>query len=621
MLDKTAATIVDKYAAPLAFLETESTRRRIKRQLSPTFVEGETSLHRLTSAKVLAELEKLSETLSKVEQDFKPGTLERIDVFKLFSPVIESLLGGSSAGMHDLSTHADIFMPKGSHASLGKLGPPEEERKKQQKRTARFDESVKKYKAGEKEMLETFVAAHLSPTSVAVLEGVLQWAVTAGTVHQFFDKLADCKQVWSGEFFHTWFKDAQTGPIKFFHNLRDGKYQKQWAAIRDAEAEFATAVGKMGDAGGDSLKEDLVNVRHQALKAVNAGMKVYRNAAGLACGIIWENVGMTNPVINAIAAWLKAANDHCPALVEEGKDFGVAVSFGLELDGGVTPPKLPVKISAAVGIEAGLGITSSGQKICFVGAAVSMSAQLAKEASVGASMSGNIIFFKDAGGITGTSNSAGFGLDMSVKLGAGVDVALGLNFGLNQFLNHEDVTGELMKKTPQDVIAHMMDWTDISLSVSAGVGFGIGGTYLPLSASFGYSWTPLCIDTNGMKCGFEAEKCDESDEDDDQDDQDGWWQNTWQKQKHLRRQKLKGVSTGAWSNPAITPEAAISRQADCNGYTQEQWDALLDWWKTQKKQNTHPDLLITDSVKSFQLALVKTRDDISRGVSRGRGMA
>ena len=127
------------------------------------------------------------------------------------------------------------------------------------------------------------------------------------------------------------------------------------------------------------MKEDLVNVRHQALKAVNAGMKVYRNAAGLACGIIWENVGMTNPVINAIAAWLKAANDHCPALVEEGKDFGVAVSFGLELDGGVTPPKLPVKISAAVGIEAGLGITSSGQKICFVGAAVSMSAQLAKD--------------------------------------------------------------------------------------------------------------------------------------------------------------------------------------------------------------------------------------------------
>tara|TARA_B110001452_G_scaffold141398_1_gene117574 strand:+ start:400 stop:2268 length:1869 start_codon:yes stop_codon:yes gene_type:complete len=539
VLDKTAATIVDKYA-PLAFLETESTRRMIKRQLSPAFAEGGGAyLHRVTSAKVLAELEKLSEVLSEVEQDVEPGAqdiaeLERIDfLVDTFSPLTHIFL--------DAAVDVSDWV---ASDPLGFL-PPAEQRKWQQ-RAKQFENGVTYYKNNEKEILRTSITHVIGKDAMAIVDDVDKWASDqaefAATVVEYWNNIADCKDLWSGKFFGDWFKDVQTGPIKFFQNLHNGKYKRQWAAIRDAHEEFATAVGKMED-GEDLYKANPV-------KAVNAGMKQIRNIAGVACSVIWENVKTTNPIVSAINTWLKTADKHCPAMAKEGNDFGVAFSTSLELEGGATIAS-PVKLSVAAGVEVGIGITARGKEICFVGAGYSASVGVGAEAGVGGSVSGNVIFFKDAGGITGTSNSAGLAFDLGVKLGVGVDFGVGLSFGLNQFVNVGDETTKLTKKTFKEVVKHMTDWTDISVSVTAGAGFGIGAS-LPVSASFGYSWTPLCVDTKGMQCGFKA--CEEGES---------------------------------------------KEEGDCDGYTEKQWEGLHKWWKTQKNADNHPQRLVTESFWDF----------------------
>jgi len=533
VLDKTAATIVDKYA-PLAFLETESTRRMIKRQLSPAFVEGGgASLHRVTSAKVLAELEKVSEALS-------PDEFERnifSDIGNAIGNVWECMTDDDdcklkravkaySQTMGDgLTNHLD------SIASVPALSGSEAKKELEKSRDD-FAKAFKKYKENEDAIFEA-----LAEKYAPAIESIRKWGITAKAVADFFEGLGSC-DIWKADTLKTAFLESSVGSIiKGFKDLADGKYQKHWDAISQGIKRITTASEVLKeveakankkmkqycsdnfDSPGNFLPSDFFDSQKKDCKSktavlletlketvfleANKFMKIQSTMLGLSCQAIWNAVKGTNPLVDLISTTLKTLEKRCPKLAEKGNNFGVAMSVGVNVDGSASPIPLPAMVGASAGIELGIGLTAS-QQFCFTGAAVGLSATVGEVGvGVGAGLVANINFFQDANDFVGTSNSAGFSGGASLALGGGIEAAIGVNFGLRDYIDAGFGLEKLANMEFKDVLAEMMNFNSIGLSVTAGVQAGVS-IGIPLSMEFGFGWTPVCIDTEGNACGRKA---------------------------------------------------------------------------------------------------------------------
>jgi len=234
----------------------------------------------------------------------------------------------------------------------------------------------------------------------------------------------------------------------------------------------------------------------------NVAMKTISTMLGLSCEALWTAVKASNPLVDAFSTVLATVKQHCPAISEnEGDNFGIAMSVGLDAAGMASPFPLPVNVGASAGVEVGVGLSANGQHFCFTGAAVGVSATLGEVGyTVGAGLTANVQFFQDANEFVGTSNSVGFSGGASLAVGAGIEFDFGLNFGLRDYMDKGDGIEELMEMEAKDLLKEMLSFNSIGISVSTGVQVGVSAG-LPLSMDFGFGWTPVCVDTEGNACG------------------------------------------------------------------------------------------------------------------------